>query len=256
MTTFLRQIYQTLGCFSTKTQLEMCNDLLRQLVRGQRKNGNLVAYFVEAIESNESFCQIEQGFAPEGRENADGTNPVATVMRKSSPMKVLLPSKANYEFTFVQREIPHLRAMTQEEQNQRGWIDYIARTSTTPILGEIKWKGDKNPFYAFIQLLTYLSEMATPNQIQRSIQHKLFGEGIEEISAFDLHIFLANFNDRGKKGKLIGPTAVLATAFKDRLKSDYPSEVASCLGNILCMSASIDEEDECFSSEPTCRWIV
>lgn len=255
MTTFLRQIYHTLECFSTRTQIEMCNDQLRRLVKGKSTKGNLVAYFVEAIESNKAFSQIEQGFDPEGRENADGTNPVATVMRKSSPMKVALTTGANYEFTFIEREIPHLRAMTKKEQNHKAWIDYVARTSTRPILGEIKWEDDENPFYAFIQLLTYLSEMATPNQIQRSIQHRLFGEGIEAISGFDLHIFLANFNDRGEKGNLIEPTFDLATAFKTRLNNDYP-KFASCLGDILCLSASIDEKAECFSSQPTCRWAV
>lgn len=32
MTTFLRKIYEVLSCFSTETQMAMCDDMLRQLM--------------------------------------------------------------------------------------------------------------------------------------------------------------------------------------------------------------------------------
>lgn len=254
MATFLRKIYEVLSCFSTATHTSMCNDLLRQLIKGKAKKGNLVRHFVDALEENKTISHIERPFIPESRGNKTGRNPVASVMANSSPLKIRISPETNYEFSFLSREIPHLRAMTVKEQKDKGWIDYVARTASRPVLGEIKWKGDKNSFYAFIQLLTYLSELATPNQITRSVQHDLFGKDIPPITAFDLHIFLANFHDQGKKGELIDNTHQLASAFKDRLYSDFP-EAATRLGNVLCISARIEGKSASFA-ETKCHWMV
>jgi hypothetical protein len=216
----------------------MCRDLLRQLTA--KGDDNLAAYFADALQTNQTFTQIERPFIPDTRSGKTGTNPVAGAMAKASPLTVVLPSAALYEFTFRHREIPHLRAATQAEQRDKGWIDYVARTSDRPILGEIKWKDDKNPFYAFVQLLTCLPEIATPNPIARAVRHDLFGPDIPPVPAFDLHIALANSNDRGEKGKLIGHTQQLPSAFKRRLLSDHPT-TAKCLGQILCISTKIEE---------------
>jgi hypothetical protein len=254
----LRELYKVLSCFSTATQAEMCNDLLRQLTaKSKRKakgDDNLAGYFANAIEASKTFCQIERPFIPGTRGNQAGRNPVANVMAKAPRLKVTTSSEKTYDFTFLQRELPHLRAMTKKEQKDFGWIDYVGRTTLRPILGEIKWKGDKNTFYAFVQLLTYLSEMATPNQIERSVRHDLFGKDIPAITTFDLHIFLANFNDRGEKGKLIELTRELASAFKERLQKDYP-KTATCLGNVFCISGHIEDGSDCFS-EVRSLWMV
>jgi hypothetical protein len=231
----------------------MCNDLLRQLNKGKRGH-NLARYFANALETNKHFNQIGRPFIPDTRGDKAGTNPVARVMAKESPLRVVTPLATPYEFNFLQREIPHLRAMSKKEQRYKAWIDYVAVMALRPILGEIKWKNDKNPFYAFIQLLTYLSEMATPNQIKRAISHQLFGNQLSTITAFDLHIFLVNFNDQGGKGKLIDLTRQLANAFKKRLEHDYP-EAANCLGNVLCIAGRIEKQSERFS-KVGCLWMV
>lgn len=255
MTTLLREMYEVLGCFSTATHLSMCDDLIAQLKKGKRKTGNLSGHFAKALTANQdSISQVDVPFVPEGR-NAEkkGTNPVTHIMRQLNCIHVSLPDSRKYKFKYLEREIPHLRAKNAEEQNDTAWIDYVARTNSTPILGEIKWKGDKNPFYGFIQLLVYLSEMATPNQIARASKHQLFGQ--DQIEPFDLHIFLVNFNEQSEKSKLISKTHELAELFKKRLFNDYP-EIAKCLGNVLCISAKVDEETEkCFDSL-SCLWIV
>lgn len=252
MATFLRELYEVLSCFSTATHSSMCDDLLRQLAA--KGNDNLAAYFADALQANQTFSQIEQPFIPDARSGKTGTNPVAGALAKASPLTVLLPSAAPYEFKFRHREVPHLRAATRAEQHDKGWIDYVARTGDRPILGEIKWKDDKNPFYACVQLLSYLSEIATTAQIARSARHDLFGPELPTVPAFDLHIVLANFNDRGEKGKLIGPTQQLASAFKKRLLSDHPA-TATCLGQILCIAAHIEEEGQNVT-ELKCEWVV
>ena len=228
MSTFLRQLYEVIGCFSTETHIAICNDLLRKLKA--KGDGHLADIFADALKTNKTFSQIDCAFVPVGRKNDRGTNPVTMAMRRNDGLiNVPRASTATYGFQFIQREIPHLRAKSLGEQEHKGWIDYIARTNERPILGEIKWKGDKNPFYAFIQLLTYLSEMATPNQIDRALKHQLFGKEISKLGAFDLHIFLANFNGRGKKGQLLALTHELARAFKAKLKAVHP-KAAECVG--------------------------
>lgn len=259
MATFLREIYEVLGCFSTATHTAMCNDLLRQLVNGERKNGNLARYFADALKANTTtFSQVDQPFIPLTRKGKKGTNPVAEAMKTSTPLTIPTSASTTYSFTFLQREIPHLRAKTKKEQRDKGWIDYVARTGSRPILGEIKWKGDKNPFYAFIQLLTYLSEIATPSQIERAIKHKLFGDGIASISTFDLHIFLGNFVERGDRVPMIELTRQLASEFTRRLRKDHP-DVANCIGSVLCFSGHIEDGSGRFSSKPNgpkCFWMV
>jgi hypothetical protein len=249
----LRKIYEVLGCFSTATHTEMCKDLRRPLeATGPH---NLASYFADALESNNAFNQIVVPFIPDTRVNDEGTNPVTIAMQQNGcSHNITISPERTYKFTYVEREVPHLRAANLNEQENKAWIDYVARTGNRPILGEIKWQGDKNPFYAFIQLLTYLSEMATPNQIKRAIKHDLFGERITAITAFDLHIVLANFNDRGEKGALIERTRELADVFKRRLNDDHP-EAARCLGDVLCLCGTVNVETNTFSNLG-CHWIV
>lgn len=255
MTTLLREMYDVLGCFNTAAHTAMCKELLEQLKRGTGKKDNLAAYFADALKANKGFDQLDVPFVPEDRHNDQGTNPVTTAMRdKEGLLNVKISPEKRYEFTFRQREIPHLRAANLIEQDSKAWIDYVASTMNRPILGEVKWEDDKNSFYAFIQLLTYLSEMATSNQIKRATKHKLFWDDSTTITAFDLHIFLANFNDRGTKGPLIELTRQLASAFKQRLQNDHP-DTSACLGDVLCFSGHIEDGSKVFS-KVGCHWAV
>jgi hypothetical protein len=248
MATLLREMYEVLSSYSTATHLSMCKDLIRQLDKGKRKEGNLAGHFARAItENRESLSQVDVPFIPTGRDpEKKGTNPVTHIMRQMKTLQLSCPETTQYEFKYLGREIPHLRARNAEEQNDKAWIDYVACTKNSPILGEVKWKGDENPFYALIQLLVYLSEMATTNQIARAKQHGLFGDELCELAAFDLHIFLANFNERGKKGKLIEKTHRLAALFKSRLLEDHP-DIGHFVGSIMCISATVEEGGEAFS---------
>lgn len=251
-TTFLREIYEVLGCFSTATRIAMCGDLLRRL--DSKGKDNLACFFADALSQNDQFDQRDTGFVPVGRNNQLGTNPVTSLMQQHGNISIGTPLGTNYAFRFCQREVPHLRANTLTEQPTKAWIDYVACTDGgRPILGEIKCNADNDPFYAFIQLLTYLSEMATPNQIQRALKHRLFGDEVTEISAFDLHIFLVDFNDRGEKRTLIDLTRELASEFKRHLQM-IDQNSSQCIGNIMCLSAEIENENSL--SAPVLRWMV
>ena len=81
-----------------------------------------------------------------------------------------------------------------------GGLDFIGiSTNNIPILGEIKINNDENPFFALIQLLTYLSEFATSNQIKRINNTKLFGVDINKNSKFYLYV-LFHHNKKKKTG--------------------------------------------------------
>ncbi|MFM7149376.1 MAG: hypothetical protein ACKO23_06000, partial [Gemmataceae bacterium] len=252
MATFLRQLYEVMGCFSTATQTGICRDLQARV--NSKGKDNLARFFAEALKENEPFSQTETPFLPTTREKSEGRNPVVDVMMKSSPLRFTTPSGKSHEFTILEREIMHLRVKSKKEQNQTAWIDYVAVGEAGPILGEIKWKTDKNPFYALIQLLTYLSEIATPHQVERAIRHQLFGKDISAITKFDLHILLGNFdfNERSKRVPLIQRTHELARTFKARLNSDYP-KAAACLGNVYCLAARVEDGCDLFS-DFRCLW--
>lgn len=158
-----------------------------------------------------------------------------------------------HKFKYLEREVPHLRGMKSKRRGNRAWIDYVGVSADRPVLGEIKCGSDQNPFYAFIQLLTYLSEIATPKQLQRSVTHKLFGDSCKSISCFDLHILLADPTPRGTKWKMLESTKKLVVAFKKRLSSQY-EEKAKLLGRIICLSTKIKNFES--GADLECIWEV
>lgn len=258
MSTLLRDLYSVLSLLSVNSQIAVCEDLIRTLrSKGTKNEGskptkNLAALFCKALENNSEFNQIDIPMTKSSRTKS--TNPIAPIMKKSGPLSVETPNGEIYKFDFVEQEIKHLRASSKKEQKVTASIDYIATAGDMPILGEIKWKNDKNPFYALIQLLTYLSEFATPNQVQRCIKHNHFNIGENQSTQFDLQIMLGNFNDKSEKFKFIELTKELANAFKERLNNDHPKE-AKILNNIYCIHVEVPKTQDRFS-KLECRWVV
>jgi hypothetical protein len=83
-------------------------------------------------------------------------------------------------YDYVDYEISPLRTTKALYENGRtgrksgaGGIDVLLATKTdrTPVVGEIKAETDTNPFLAFIQALTYASELATQDQQTRLKSH-------------------------------------------------------------------------------------
>lgn len=257
MAVTLRSIYEGLSWFSTATHIEMCQDFLRKIKASG--DDHLARLFVDSVTANASFNQVERPFLDSallaGRKPLDeksrGTNRVTFAMSQTPLLTV--DESDGYSFRYVEREVPHLRTESAIQQEDKGWIDYIAATTTTPILGEIKYDSDQNAFYALIQLLTYLSELLTDRQLERTVRHRLFGESIGSIGQIDLHILLADFNDRGSKGKLIQPTCELASEFKRRLATCCP-DLAQKVGNILCISATLPSAESPIHLK--CLWRV
>jgi hypothetical protein len=257
MATKLRDLYVGLKTQSTAIQIQKCKEMIDSFTNNTATN--LAGIFAEAFKENESIGNVTCPFIPPTRTKKASRNPVTSVMQQCSPLIVQVPSTLSdsnlpYEFNYVQREIPHLRELTKKEQKAKAWIDYAAYAKFRPVIGEVKWRDDSNSFYAFIQLLTYFSEMAVPNQIQRAIKHELFSKAIVNIDAFDLHILQVNFNPRSGKQCLVGLTYELAKLFNERLRDEHPA-MSVRLGNVLCLFGEIDDGVNKFSSLK-CVWMV
>lgn len=264
MATRLRHLYESLHGFSTGTQKLMCRDLCSGLE--SKTKTNLADLFAEAISENTKLDEIVEPFftdemlknrhqteieREESDRDAKGTVRVTNAMKQRDSMNIRLADDESYQLDFIQREVPHLRGQKGGKPRNKAWIDYIAVTNGRPILGEIKCGSDQNPFYAFIQLLTYLTELATPSQSRRAMSHELFGEKCQTMNCFDLHILLTDFNERSEKWKLRQPTEQLAQQFKKCLERDY-AEYAKLVGRVLCVSTMVENVEA--GDDLDCCW--
>jgi hypothetical protein len=265
MATQLRNLYELLKHFSTSTHQSMCEDCLRKL-KASGPGLTLAEWFNDALAENASFSNEGQPFLnAQSRENR---KPIGPDSKGGERIVYLLSSKEvevaglpyPYRFCCTNRELPPLRQEgAGDPTSGAGGIDYTARTTTNPVrpvLGEIKVGNDENPFYALIQLLTYLSEMASANQIARAVNHKELGDlPLEFPQPFDLHILLADFNDRGDKGPLIDLTYSLVSSFKSRLADRY-KEAAKVVGSVLCLRMNTAAFATNQASMLECIWTV
>jgi hypothetical protein len=261
MNSEMRQTYSWLKIFSTGTQLNMCEDLIRKL-NAKESDQALSTWFAGSVQEHLDFDNRSESFLGNHKRTvldheSKGTNQVTFLLQEAGTIFVRDHEHANsYQFQYLQREIAPLRQTASgKEYSGAGGIDYVGLANDkNPVLGEIKVGSDQNPFYALVQLLTYLSELATPNQLERANRFKLFAkDNIESPTPFDLHILLADFNDRGERGKLIEPARQLAVAFKLRLQQEYP-QLAGWIGQILCLKLSTSEFEQ--SKHVECLWVA
>ena len=234
--TRLKSLYRSLGLLSTRGQTAICEDLTERPTV-------LARCFAEALSENRNRPAIDQPFLPANAEKVrkptgpDDRNDNKVYHRLQSGDRLDIPTpRGDYSFKVIARQVPPLReAGNDRPHSGRGGVDYVGVAGKSPILGEIKLGDDQNPFYALIQLLAYMSEMATESQVERARKY-LFGEAqvIDLSPSFDLHILLADFNDRGSKGRLISATNRLVNAFREQLLVRHPSAGAR-LGDVLCM---------------------
>lgn len=250
MSTRLRSFYELLKNFSTETQSQMCDDILRGA--NSASKAWLANEFVAALNANAGYDNVEQPFlgaqAVQQRaavtHESPGDNRIVYLLSTKPFVRIIAEDTTEIaRFRYADRQIaPKRTALANAPYSGAGGIDYLgygaAPSPLRPIIGEIKVDGDQNAFYALVQLLTYLSELATTKQIQRANRHNLFRGPIGEAPQFDLHILLADFNDQGKKGPIIDKTRRIAEGFKARL-ARVPS-AASQFGDILCLKMDTD----------------
>jgi hypothetical protein len=239
--TRLHRYYKSLEVMNTDEQTQEC----RSFNRDPRL---LLDLFLNSVSEFEVYRNLEGfGSSPRVPVNAGNSRHRVVARLKSSP-KIRVPDgDGAYVFRYVGREINPWRTTrstfsdgTPASSTGAGGIDYLARTvgdRERPVLGEIKVGSDKTAFYAFVQLLNYLSKFATRNQIDRCNRFLTFGGSVEDPPAFHLHILLADFNDRGTKGQTILLTSELAMAFNAGL---IAAGRGGLVGRILCLEMRVE----------------
>lgn len=232
--TGLRRHYQRLEKMSTQKRLEECDRLAAEVKP-------LVDEFLEALNEMNCYDNREEPFFPEnGRVEAPdkrGTVDITRFLKEAG--SVVVAGLPEYSFEYVEREVNPVRTTRGEfvdgTRSAAGGIDYVAvfhAEPPTPILGEIKLGSDKDAYYAFVQLLTYLSELSSKAQLARANRF-LFRDRLVYPVRFDLHILLWDYNDRGQREPVINSTCRLAAAFKDRLTATVGA--SRTLRRVLCL---------------------
>ncbi len=236
--TRLRQRYLRLGKrgVSTGKRHEECEQLAGEVAP-------LLEEFLEAVHLMKSYGNRKEDFYPRGtrvsKRRKQGTVGVTDLLERGP---VAVPELAPYVFQYLHREVNPLRTThagmvrgARAPWSGAGGLDYVGLLQgepLTPILGEIKVGSDKDAYYAFVQLLTYLSELSSKAQFTRANRF-LFRKRLVYPVRFDLHILLWDYNDRGQRGPVIDSTCRLAAAFKARLAAAVG---ASCtLRRVLCL---------------------
>lgn len=252
----LRELYHVLGMCSTATHQAICKDLLRKH-KSKTHATKLAELFQEALELQQTFDAEGVAYVPETRGTKTGRNPVTAAMSKQESVEVMEGSRKVYGFRYASREIPHLRTAHRDEGVCKAWIDCVGLSSAgRPVICEIKWKADKNAFYGFIQILTYLSELATESQMRRSAKQGVFGSWDGRSPKHDVVLFLVNAEHKGPKGKLKDDTLALAKAFAQCLETPRYSQAARVVGNIGCFSATVDEKKAAFVGDVRREWLI
>lgn len=216
--TKLRNFYSFLSTlnFSTETQKCISDDFCRKtnfkkLIKLYNDSYNNLNSFYN--NSNEDFFNSKtytkraplSKFGTTVRKSYD----IIAILNNMRNINIRNPNnKKQLDFVFINYEVSPLRttkAIYQDGEkgssSGTGGIDFIGYNNIQkiPILGEIKINGDKNPFYALIQLLTYLSELSIPSQIKRINKFNLFGNNVtlKNDTVFDLYILF--YHSKKKK---------------------------------------------------------
>jgi hypothetical protein len=221
---------------------------------------NLASMFDESLEINSLLEGIGQPLlnaaAPESRKQlssgARGDSRIVYLLSERQSVAVTNGPRG-YSFRCVGHRVPPSRqTRIGRPKDTVGAIDYTAVAGKTPILGEIKRSGDKNPFYAFVQQLTYLSEVAAPNQVRSTKEHNEFGIPLGDPQPFDLHILLVDLNSLSSTLDLIEPTRRLVELFRTRLGNQHHQQL---VGEVLCLLMDSTAFEERADATIDCLWV-
>ncbi|MFM7115348.1 MAG: hypothetical protein ACKO0N_01815 [Planctomycetota bacterium] len=253
----LRKLHRSIGKNLAQDK-RTCTEMIAGLKRST--DDNLASLFAESLEINSELDGIGQPYLNTASlktrtkltPGSRGDNRIVYLLSERERIGVTNGPRG-YSFRYVGRQLPRFRKEgAGAPKSGAGGIDYTAVSGSTPVLGEIKRSGDKNPFYAFVQLLTYLSEMATPNQVRRATKYEEFGIPLKDSQPFDLHILLTDVNKRSATLGLIEPTRQLAELFRGRLGKQH----GKLLGKTLCL----EMDSATFAASPDstleCLWVA
>lgn len=229
--TRLYQHYRRLNTFSLAASARECKD--------NKTPARLADEFLEAVTELKGYDNRQEPFHPPRGPLPAGAK--TRIYQQLCSSRTPIPALKPYLLECKCREINPLRTTNATFQNGKtarrlcgpGGIDYVAlREGKRPVLGEIKWR-EKNPYYALVQLLTYLSQLASQAQQERANTY-LFCNSLQLPLRFDLHILLVDYNRQGEGGPIVACLHRVAADFILKLKEAASTPL---LGDILCLSA-------------------
>lgn len=227
--TKLKNFYDSLSKLGLTTETQLC--VLKD-INTAKKYERLISLYEESKRHFKKYENIDEPFLPSDLshrkdlpayvQTITNTQDVISVLKETQDRNNKIQvDESSYDFIYLEREMPTSRTtngITEDGivgRSGSGGIDFIGFNSNDrlPVLGEIKVRSDQNTFYALIQLLTYLSEISTPHQIERINKDKLFKDipNLTESASFYLYILLVNSDLGGIKKEILSETERLAT---------------------------------------------
>lgn len=225
-TTEIRRFYSLLDLFNARTTIGISKDINRS----KNKKKKFVKIVNNSYEHFTSYKNLEENFIPDrvNRKPLPNGNNNGRYKSTGEVIKALKDANGKIGIDFIEREIDPRRATCSiydfggpASHSGTGGIDFIAWKNNKPFIGEVKTRTDKNAFYAFVQVLTYWSELSTPNQIERCNNFKLFGKDLDN-QEFSLGIIFADYNHNSKiKNQILTQTKELAKYVIENIKQIY-----------------------------------
>ena len=222
--TRLREIYKLLEtCSSSHFHLDFAKELARK-----NNPDKFASYLDEDVKRFHAYDNKKDLFLDyskrkslprtKGIQEITTTNHIAALFEKQKTMQIALSTNSEpASIEYVGREIRPCR--TTENATyvdglpaaaQRQLDLLLVGKGKQPSLGEVKVRGDKNPFYALIQLLMYASELLSEYQRARLL-NSFPGVFAENYKSLDLYIVLHKYNCRGKvKEEILEQTRLLS----------------------------------------------
>lgn len=118
----------------------------------------------------------------------------------------------------------------------------------TPIVAEVKFRRDKEPFSAIVQLLAYIAHLTSPSQYERLRTHVPTGDyPAAEVARFDGYLMLYRFGESANT--YLDDLLHAAEATSEGLMRQ--AAVTRHVRRLVCLDLSLDE-DAALSA--TVRW--
>ena len=209
--TKMRERFGNLQETSIATQLKMAHEAVAE---------DIAKDFEASVVAFEEYENCEEEFYPGGRKALIIKQPI----KRSEDFAAQLhhqehgevqgdQSDPSLNFRYVDRELALARttqsAKYPDGRSKRAFIrpDFLLASDVT-ILSELKLNTDESAFYALIQLLASVCELATNDQRRRLSRyyhkdHKDHKALPLPITRFDLYILFHNYNERSKPRKRI-----------------------------------------------------
>jgi hypothetical protein len=211
----------------------------------QRDKDDIEPLALDFLSSVESFAAYE----PRDEAFHDVRKPLGTDWhQEGSPVTNRLAARIESAGIAIKGDLPELRYLDREivpsrttgerhfeepDEGTRLRIDLLLATESRPVVCEVKALGDENAYYALIQGLAGVAQLAPPKQ--RTRMKKAY-PGLSDEVPLELFIVLSRHNSRGEDK---GAMADLSREIAEQLIV-FPG-VSEVLSAIRCVDAEIPQ---------------